>query len=186
MTLNRLVRLGVRAWRRRRQGLQRLGRQGRGSVIIETARFVFPGNISLGDYTRVGDRCYLEGYGGIEIGTGSVLGPAVSILSSSHRYDQDLLLPYGLDDDRRPVVIGRGVWIGYGALVVPGVTVGDGVVIAAGSVVTRDVPLGAVVGGNPAAPLGMRNAELIKRLVQAEAYFLRAKTELGTRRVGRP
>jgi maltose O-acetyltransferase len=51
------------------------------------------------------------------------------------------------------VVIGRNVWIGGGAIILPGITVGDDAVIGAGSVVTRDVAAGAIVGGNPARPL---------------------------------
>lgn len=50
----------------------------------------------------------------------------------------------------QPVVIGDKVWIGTGAIILPGVTVGDGAVVAAGSVVTADVPGQAVVAGNPA------------------------------------
>ena len=50
----------------------------------------------------------------------------------------------------QPVVIGDKVWIGAGAIILPGVTVGDGAVVAAGSVVTADVPGQAVVAGNPA------------------------------------
>jgi maltose O-acetyltransferase len=52
------------------------------------------------------------------------------------------------------VRIGHNVWIGGGAIVLPGVTVGDDAVIGAGSVVTRDVPPGAVVVGNPAKVRG--------------------------------
>jgi maltose O-acetyltransferase len=50
----------------------------------------------------------------------------------------------------RPVRIGRNVWIGGGALILPGVSIGDDAVIGAGSVVTRDVPAGATAYGNPA------------------------------------
>jgi acetyltransferase-like isoleucine patch superfamily enzyme len=53
--------------------------------------------------------------------------------------------------DTAPVVIGDGVWLGIGAIVLKGVRIGEGARVAAGSVVTRDVPAGAVVTGNPAA-----------------------------------
>lgn len=50
----------------------------------------------------------------------------------------------------RPIVLGNNVWIGAGAIVLPGVTVGDNSIIGAGAVVTRDVPANAVAVGNPA------------------------------------
>ena len=50
----------------------------------------------------------------------------------------------------RPVSIGRNVWIGGGAIILPGITIGDDAIIGAGSVVTRDVPAGATAVGNPA------------------------------------
>jgi maltose O-acetyltransferase len=52
----------------------------------------------------------------------------------------------------RPVRIGCDVWIGGGAIILPGVTIGDGAVVGAGSVVTRDVDAGVTVAGNPARP----------------------------------
>ncbi|WP_181705455.1 acyltransferase [Chthonobacter rhizosphaerae] len=51
--------------------------------------------------------------------------------------------------------IGRGAWIGAGAVLIPGVSVGDHAFVAPGSVVTRDVPAGQRVGGNPARPVAM-------------------------------
>lgn len=49
-----------------------------------------------------------------------------------------------------PVVIGQDVWIGMGAILLPGVTIGDGAIVGAGAVVTTDVPAGSVVSGVPA------------------------------------
>ncbi len=60
-----------------------------------------------------------------------------------------------------PVAIGDNVWIGTGALVLPGVTIGSGAVVGAGSVVTKDVPNRAVVAGSPARVIG-KNADWVK------------------------
>jgi maltose O-acetyltransferase len=53
----------------------------------------------------------------------------------------------------RPVLIGEKCFIGARAIILKGVTIGDGAVVGAGAVVTRDVPAGAVVAGNPALPI---------------------------------
>ena len=57
---------------------------------------------------------------------------------------------------RGDTVVGNDVWIGYRATVMPGVTIGDGAIVATASVVTRDVPPYAIVGGNPAAVIRYR------------------------------
>lgn len=57
---------------------------------------------------------------------------------------------------RGDTIVGNDVWIGYGAIVMPGVTIGDGAIVATGAVVTGDVPPYAVVGGNPAKVLKIR------------------------------
>ena len=83
----------------------------------------------------------------IDIGDDVLIAPNGSLLSSGHPVEP-------LDRTRRvtaaPIVIGRNVWIGSGAIVLQGVTVGDDSVIAAGAVVSEDVPPATVVGGVPA------------------------------------
>ena len=60
---------------------------------------------------------------------------------------------------RGDTVVGNDVWLGYGALVMPGVTIGDGAVVAAGSLVSADVPPYAIVAGNPARVVRSRFGE---------------------------
>ena len=62
-----------------------------------------------------------------------------------------------------PIHIGRNVWIGAGAMILPGVTIGENAIIAAGAVVNRDVPANMIVGGVPARELReIRRAEAMK------------------------
>ena len=59
------------------------------------------------------------------------------------------------------VHIGHDVWIGHGAIVLPGRSIGTGAVVAAGAIVTKDVPAYTIVGGNPARPIRRRFPEVI-------------------------
>jgi len=159
----------INVYRRWRQ--QRPASIGPHHVIHPTVEFHHSENITVGDYVFIGPGSFLDGKGGIEIGDGAVLGPRVVILSSSHQYRNDELLPFHVFDEHRKVTIGRGVWIGFGAMIVPGVVVGDGAVIGMGAVVTRPVAKGSVVGGNPARKIGSRPPGLVDRLIHEGAYF---------------
>ena len=80
------------------------------------------------------------------------IAPSVQLYTATHPLDPAVRRS-GLESGR-PIRIGSNVWIGGGAIVLPGVTIGDDAVIGAGSVVTRDVSAGAVVVGNPARVRG--------------------------------
>lgn len=106
----------------------------------------FGRNIHVSENVFINSGCRFQDQGGIFVGAGSLIGHNVVIATLNH----------DLDPGRRAVMhpqsvhIGEKVWIGSGAILLPGVTVGDGAVVGAGSVVTRDVaPMTAVVG-NPA------------------------------------
>ncbi len=71
----------------------------------------------------------------------------------------------------RPVHIGHDTWIGHGAIVMKGVTVGNGAIIAASSVVTKDVPPYAVVGGTPARFIKWRHPASVAERLQALAWW---------------
>ncbi|KMK95201.1 DapH/DapD/GlmU-related protein [Rossellomorea marisflavi] len=106
----------------------------------------FGKNISIGKDVFFNTGCSFQDRGGIHIGDGSLIGMNVNIATLNH----------GLDMKTRnttyasPVTIGKSVWIGSGATILPGVTIGDRAVVAAGAVVTKDVPEGTVVAGVPA------------------------------------
>ena len=85
--------------------------------------------------------------GHIYIGDHTMIGPNVTIATAGHPILPELRekeMQYNVD-----VKIGRNVWIGAGAIIVPGVTIGDNTVIGAGSVVTKDIPANVVAVGNP-------------------------------------
>jgi maltose O-acetyltransferase len=105
-------------------------------------------NIALGAGAFLNYNCIILDVERVVIGDGTAIGPAVQILASDHPRDPRLRqqkVRFG-----RPVTIGANVWIGGGAIILPGVTIGDDAIVGAGSIVTRDVAAGATVVGNPA------------------------------------
>jgi virginiamycin A acetyltransferase len=72
---------------------------------------------------------------------------------------------------RGDTVVGNDVWMGYGVTVMPGVTIGDGAIVASASVVTRDVPPYAVVGGNPAQVIRYRFDEVDRERLLALRWW---------------
>jgi len=175
-----------RRYFRSRQKLHLLKHLEKPTYIHHLAHFSFHKNIAIGKYCRIGRECHLDGEGGISIGPGTILAPRVVLLTSTHNYRQDTLLPYDPEDHKKPIHIGKGCWIGWGAFIVPGVTIGDGAVIAMGAVVTRDVEKGAIVGGNPAKVIRRRdNPSFIDTAISNEQYFIRHKIENNVVRSGR-
>ena len=140
---------------------QSLGDEQRYSLLVERFASVGEGaliqppffcdhgyNISLGAGAFLNFNCIILDVEPVCIGDGMAIGPAVQILASDHPRDPRLRrqkVRFG-----RPVTIGANVWIGAGAIILPGVAIGDDAIVGAGSIVTRDVPSGATVVGNPA------------------------------------
>ena len=83
----------------------------------------------------------------IRIGENVLLAPNVQIYTAHHPLDPETRLTGA--ELASPITIGDNVWIGGGAIVLPGVTIGDNTTIGAGSVVTKDIPAGVVAVGNP-------------------------------------
>lgn len=82
----------------------------------------------------------------VRIGSFTLLGPAVQIYTPLHPFDAVLRRR---QEYEKPVEIGADVWVGGGAIILPGVRIGAHAVIGADSVVTRDVPAGVFAAGNP-------------------------------------
>jgi maltose O-acetyltransferase len=103
-------------------------------------------NIELGERVFFNFNCVVLDVCTVRIGSFTLLGPAVQIYTPLHPLDAQLRRSqeYG-----KPIDIGSDVWIGGGAIILPGVRIGARAVIGAGSVVTRDVPEGTFAAGNP-------------------------------------
>ncbi len=125
-----------------------LGAAGEGCFIRPDFFCDYGWNIFLGRDVFLNANCVLLDVLPIRIGGGTQIGPAVQIYTAAHPRDPETRRS-GLESGK-PVTIGAHVWIGGGAILLPGITVGDDAVIGAGSVVTRDVAAGATVVGNPA------------------------------------
>lgn len=131
---------------------RRFGSVGKGAVIRPPFHCDYGYNIHLGEGVFLNFNCIILDVTEVIIGDKTQIAPGVQILTADHPRDprqRESGLELG-----RPIRIGRNVWIGAGALILPGVTVGDDALIGAGSVVTRDVPAGATVVGNPARVRG--------------------------------
>ncbi|KAL7784493.1 trimeric LpxA-like protein [Trichoderma afarasin] len=89
----------------------------------------------------------------ITIGARTLIGPNCSFYSGTHPLDHRIRNGTRGPESGKPIHVGEDCWFGGGVTVLPGVTIGKGAVIGAGSVVTKDVPEGVVVAGNPARVL---------------------------------
>ncbi|AFO87123.1 sugar O-acetyltransferase [Phaeobacter inhibens] len=108
-------------------------------------------NITLGHQVYLNAGCTILDTAPVRIGDRSMLGPNVQIYCAQHHKDKALRAK-GLEI-AHPVTLGSDVWIGGGAIILPGVSIGDGAIVGAGAVVTRDVEAGVTVVGNPARAL---------------------------------
>lgn len=88
------------------------------------------------------------------------MGPGCSFYSGTHPLDHRVRNGTRGPESGKPIVVGEDCWLGGGVTVLAGVTIGKGSVVGAGSVVTKDVPEGVVVVGNP--------ARVLKKIVREE------------------
>jgi len=129
--------------------------------------YVYPGarlshtyGIRAGRNLMINAGAFLYGRGGLSFGDHVMIGPNAVIVSSQHRFEDPRIEMVFQGHKTDFVSIGSDVWIGANAVILPGVVVADGTVISAGAVVTRDTEPYSIVGGVPAAKIGMRPREL--------------------------
>jgi maltose O-acetyltransferase len=103
-------------------------------------------NIELGERVFFNFDCVVLDVCPVRIGSFSLFGPAGQIYTAMHPSSWELRRAREFG---KPVEIGADVWVGGGAIVLPGVRIGSRAIIGAGSVVTRDIPDGVFAAGNP-------------------------------------
>ena len=131
----------------RRRIVRELFGRGGDTAWVEPPFFCdYGANIELGERVFFNFNCVILDVCPVRIGAFTLFGPAVQIYTAKHPMDAALRRrqEYG-----KPVEIGGDVWVGGGALILPGVRIGSRAVIGAGSVVTRDVPDDVFAAGNP-------------------------------------
>ena len=130
---------------------QILGKIGQNSFIEPPFFCSYGQNINIGDFVYLNVLCTILDCNEVQIGNHVMIGPGVQIYTSAHALQAEPRI-HGWEV-AMPVVIEDNVWIGGGAILLPGVTLGQNAVVGAGSVVTRSVPENTIVAGNPARVL---------------------------------
>jgi acetyltransferase-like isoleucine patch superfamily enzyme len=116
------------------------------------------GVVEIGAKTVMGQECTISAYQRVRIGEQCVIADRAMFIDFDHGV-VEVERPIRLQGIyKRDVEVGSNVWIGYGACILRGVRIGDNAIVGTNSVVTKDVPANAVVGGVPARVLRMRDA----------------------------
>lgn len=139
---------GLRRWLLRRFGAS-IGEQ---VHIYPSARITLPWNLSVGDWSAIGEAAIVYSLGRITIGRSVTVSQYAHLCAGSHDY-RDPAMPLL----RLPITIEDEVWICADAFVGPGVTVGQRSILAARGVLVKDAPPGTILGGNPARILKQRD-----------------------------
>lgn len=133
---------------RRRLLPELVGRVGAGTIIEAPFYCSYGKHIELGDHVYLNFACTILDSARVSIGDHTMLGPNVQLYTAAHPLEAEPRI--SCFEEALPIIIEDRVWIGGGAIVLPGVRIGRQAVVGAGSVVTRDVAPNTVVAGNPA------------------------------------
>lgn len=124
---------------------------GKGVKIRPTSNVTYPWNLSMGNYSWIGDDCTIYNLGRISIGSNVALAHKVYLCTGMHDYNDILFAIYA-----KEIVICDEVWLPNDVFVGPGVTIGRGTVVGARSTVLSDLPEAMICYGNPAKPIKPR------------------------------
>ena len=130
---------------------QLVGHIGQGSFIEPPFHCAYGQNITIGEYVFLNFQCTILDCNKVHIGDHVMFGPSVQIYTAAHDLQAEARIQGW--EVAKPIIIEDNVWIGGGAILLPGVKVGRNAVVGAGAVVTRSVPANTVVAGNPAKVL---------------------------------
>lgn len=139
---------------------------GKGLKVNHASRW--GSNVHFGNYDNFNGMSVL-GAGKVVFGDYFHSGEGCMIITQNHNYEGSMI-PYDNTYVLKTVIIGDNVWFGNNVLVTGNVTIGEGAIIAAGSVVVKDVPKYAIVGGNPAKIIKYRDIEHYEKL-KAQQMF---------------
>ncbi len=107
-------------------------------------------NIIIGSNVSMHEMCYLDGYGGINIGDNVSIAHSTSLISFDHTYN-DITTPIKYNPSiKKAIILHKDIWVGAGVRILGGNTIGKRSIIAAGSVITKDVEEYSIYGGIPA------------------------------------
>jgi maltose O-acetyltransferase len=137
-------------------------------------------NLIVDNNVYVGPDSWLILRGKLTIESGTIIGPRLKVHTSNHNYESNMI-PYNDEYIVKDVYIGENVWIGADVSIMPGIIIGQGAVVAACSVVTKNVPSYAVIGGNPAKIIKYRNIENYKKCLEDGQIYMIKKKEGKTR-----
>jgi maltose O-acetyltransferase len=127
---------------------QLLGHIGQNSIVEPPFYCAYGQNIHIGDHVYLNVLCIILDCNEVHIGHHVMFGPAVQIYTAAHLLEAEARIQGW--EVAKPIVIEDNVWLGGGAILLPGVRIGRNAVVGAGAVVSRSVSANTVVAGNPA------------------------------------
>lgn len=150
------------------------------TTIVKLQSQKYGKKLKVNGYSRVTSHTVLEdnvnmnglevfGEGDIYIGNNFHSGKGVKLISANHNYEGEKI-PYDKTFVKKNIIIEDNVWLGINVIIIGSVHIGEGAIVGAGSVVTKDVPKCAIVGGNPAKILKYRNIDNYEKLKKEKAF----------------